>query len=44
LHEEYFRVWWGYFSLFNLLDYPSIILPIKDVKIDAERCELFSSR
>jgi len=29
-----FRVWWGYFSIFNLLDYPSIILPIKDVKID----------
>lgn len=32
-----FRIWWGYFSIFNLLDYPSIILPIKDLKIDAEK-------
>lgn len=29
-----FPVWWGYFSIFNLLDYPSIILPVKDLKID----------
>jgi len=32
-----FRIWWGYFSIFNLLDYPSIILPIKDLKIDSEK-------
>lgn len=32
-----FRIWWGYFSIFNLLDYPSIILPIKDLKIDTEK-------
>jgi amidase len=29
-----FPIWWGYFSIFNLLDYPSIIMPIKDMKID----------
>jgi amidase len=29
-----FPVWWGYFSIFNLLDYPSTILPVKDLKID----------
>jgi len=32
-----FPVWWGYFSIFNLLDYPSIILPIKGMKIDLEK-------
>jgi amidase len=32
-----FPVWWGYFSIFNLLDYPSIILPIKDMKVDPQK-------
>jgi amidase len=31
-----FPVWWGYFGLWNLLDYPSIILPLKGVKISPE--------
>ncbi|OAA55296.1 Amidase [Niveomyces insectorum RCEF 264] len=31
-HE--FPVWWGYFALWNLLDYPSTILPLKGFKID----------
>lgn len=30
-----FGIWWGYTSLFNLLDHPSTILPIKDFKVDA---------
>lgn len=34
-HE--FPIWWGYFSIFNLLDYPSIIMPIKDFKINGEQ-------
>lgn len=32
-----FPIWWGYFSIFNLLDYPSTIIPVKDLKIDAEK-------
>ncbi|KAJ4302714.1 hypothetical protein N0V90_001604 [Kalmusia sp. IMI 367209] len=28
-----FLPWWGYTTLFNLLDYPSIILPLKKFKI-----------
>jgi len=32
-----FPIWWGYFSIFNLLDYPSVIMPIKDLKIDPEK-------
>jgi len=32
-----FTCWWGYTSLFNILDYPSITLPIKDLKISAEK-------
>jgi amidase len=31
-----FTCWWGYTSLFNILDYPSVTLPIKDLKISAE--------
>ncbi len=31
-----FPVWWGYFSIWNLLDYPSTILPIKEMKINPE--------
>lgn len=30
-------VWWGYFSLWNILDYPSIIVPIKNFRIDPEK-------
>ena len=30
-----FPIWWGYTTLWNLLDYPSIIMPIKDFKINA---------
>ncbi|EMC96862.1 hypothetical protein BAUCODRAFT_492129 [Baudoinia panamericana UAMH 10762] len=29
-----FPVWWGYTSLFNLLDYPSVVMPVKGVKVD----------
>jgi len=32
-----FTCWWGYTSLFNILDYPSITLPIKDLKISVEK-------
>ncbi|CAH0046921.1 unnamed protein product [Clonostachys solani] len=32
-----FNVYWGYTSLFNLLDYPSVILPIPKFKIDAQQ-------
>ena len=28
-------VWWGYTTIWNLLDYPSIIMPIKSFKINA---------
>ena len=28
-----FPVWWGYTTIWNLLDYPSIIMPITDFKI-----------
>ncbi|CAG9945811.1 unnamed protein product [Clonostachys rosea f. rosea IK726] len=31
-----FNIYWGYTSLFNLLDYPSAILPIPNFKIDAQ--------
>lgn len=30
-----FPIWWGYTTLWNILDYPSIITPIKDFKINA---------
>lgn len=30
-----FPVWWGYTTIWNLLDYPSIVVPIKDFKISA---------
>ncbi|KAL2827361.1 amidase [Aspergillus cavernicola] len=30
-----FLPWWGYTTLFNLVDYPSTVLPVKDVKITA---------
>jgi len=32
-----FNLYWGYTSLFNLVDYPSVILPIPNFKIDPER-------
>jgi amidase len=32
-----FPLWWGYTSLFNLIDYPSIVLPLKKVRINAEQ-------
>ncbi|KAJ5091248.1 amidase [Penicillium alfredii] len=32
LHD--FCLWWGYFTIWNLLDYPSIIMPLKGFKID----------
>ncbi|KAE8395886.1 amidase signature domain-containing protein [Aspergillus alliaceus] len=31
-----FNIYWGYTSLFNLLDYPSIILPIHNFKVDPQ--------
>ncbi|KAM0323773.1 hypothetical protein ACHAPQ_008578 [Fusarium lateritium] len=31
-----FNTYWGYTALFNLVDYPSVILPIKDFKITPE--------
>lgn len=30
-----FNIYWGYTSMFNLVDYPSIILPVPGFKIDA---------
>ncbi|RGP78822.1 hypothetical protein FLONG3_3020 [Fusarium longipes] len=35
-----YNAYWGYTSLFNLLDYPAAILPIKGFSIDAERCAI----
>lgn len=32
-----FPAWWGYTSLFNLLDYPSTVLPIKKLRISRTR-------
>ncbi|KIY00802.1 uncharacterized protein Z520_03468 [Fonsecaea multimorphosa CBS 102226] len=32
-----FPVWWGYFSLWNLLDYPSIVLPLKKMHVDLDK-------
>jgi len=32
-----FTCWWGYTSITNILDYPSITLPVKDLKISAEK-------
>lgn len=32
-----FPLWWGYTSIWSLLDYPSTILPVRDFKIDAVR-------
>ncbi|KAH8697760.1 putative amidase [Talaromyces proteolyticus] len=29
-----FCLWWGYMTIWNLLDYPSTIMPLKDFKID----------
>ncbi|CAK7234683.1 hypothetical protein SCUCBS95973_009019 [Sporothrix curviconia] len=34
-HE--FPVWWGYFSTWNLLDYPSTILPLHGFQVDARK-------
>lgn len=36
-HSHDFTCWWGYTTLFNILDYPSTTLPIKDLKISAEK-------
>lgn len=30
-----FPLWWGYTTLWNLLDYPSTIMPLKDFKINS---------
>lgn len=32
-----FEIWWGYTSLWNILDYPSVIIPVKSFKIDPVR-------
>lgn len=32
-----FPVWWGYTTLWNLLDLPSIIIPVKNFRIDREK-------
>lgn len=29
-----FPVWWGYTTIWNMLDYPSIVVPMKDFKIN----------
>ncbi|CAK7231353.1 hypothetical protein SBRCBS47491_007902 [Sporothrix bragantina] len=34
-HE--FPVWWGYFSMWNILDYPSTILPLRDFRVDSSK-------
>jgi amidase len=31
-----FPSWWGYTSLWNILDYPSTTIPVKEFKISAE--------
>jgi amidase len=31
-----FNVYWGYTSLFNLLDYPSVILPVSNFKVNPQ--------
>lgn len=31
-----FPTWWGYTSLWNMLDYPAVTVPVKDFKISAE--------
>ncbi|KAE8381234.1 amidase signature domain-containing protein [Aspergillus bertholletiae] len=31
-----FNIYWGYTSLFNLLDYPSVILPVANFKVDPQ--------
>ena len=30
-----FLPYWGYTSLFNLLDYPSTVIPVKDIRTNA---------
>jgi len=32
-----FPVYWGYTSLWNILDYPSVVMPVKDLEIDPEK-------
>ncbi|KAF2159073.1 hypothetical protein M409DRAFT_71311 [Zasmidium cellare ATCC 36951] len=32
-----FPLWWGYTTLWNLLDYPSIMMPLKGFKINSQR-------
>ncbi|KAH8811149.1 amidase signature domain-containing protein [Xylogone sp. PMI_703] len=32
-----FNIYWGYTSLFNIFDYPSIILPIPNCRVSAEQ-------
>ncbi|KAF5019795.1 hypothetical protein F66182_8164 [Fusarium sp. NRRL 66182] len=32
-----FNIYWGYTSLFNLLDYPSVIVPIPDLRINSRQ-------
>lgn len=32
-----FPVWWGYFSLWNLLDCPSVVLPLKKMRVDVDQ-------
>lgn len=32
-----FPLWWGYTTLWNLLDYPSIIMPLKRFKINSQQ-------
>jgi amidase len=31
-----FLPWWGYTTLFNILDYPSTILPLKNFKVSKD--------
>ena len=31
-----FNIYWGYTSLLNVLDYPSVILPIPNFKVDPQ--------
>lgn len=32
-----FNAYWGYTSMFNLLDYPSTVLPVPNFAIDSHR-------
>src|ERR1700760_1876602 len=32
-----FPLWWGYTTLFNFIDYPSTVMPLKKMRINKEQ-------